>query len=134
MGLFIIAGLLIIFGILIWVLDEKYGEGWMFTTKLISTIVGCSMLFVLLLMMGTNRADEAIVDMEEDYAMCMLALESCDTINEYMAIADKINIYNDTVNEHREMRKNEMTNWLYSPKIAEMPLIVVPDFKLQEAE
>lgn len=134
MGLFIIAGLLIIFGILIWVLDEKYGEDWMFSTKLISTVVGGAMVFVLLLMMGTNRATEAIVDMEEDYAMCMLALEGCDTLNEYMAIADEINAYNDTVNQHREMRQNGMTNWLFSPKIAEMPLIVVPDFKLQEAE
>ena len=50
-----------------------------------------------------------------------------------MAIADKINAYNDTVEHHRKMRKDEMTNWLFSPKIAEMPLIVVPDYKLQEA-
>ena len=134
MGLFIIAGLLIIFGILIWALDEKYGEDWMFTAKLISIVAGCGMLFVLLLMMSTNRGSEAIVDMEEDYTMCILALEGCDTINEYMAIADEINAYNDTVNQHRKMRKNGMTNWLYSPKIAEMPLIVIPDFKLQEAE
>lgn len=66
--------------------------------------------------------------------MYTLALEGCDTISEYMAIAGKIDAYNDTVEQHRKMRENEMTNWLFSPKIAEMPLIVVPDYKLQEAE
>lgn len=134
MGLFIIAGLLIILGILFWVLDKKYCEDWMFAAKLIGLAIGGVMLFVLLLMLVNNRADGLILDMEEDYAMCTLALEGCDTINEYMAIADEINVYNNTVEQHRKMRNNEMTNWLFSPKIAEMPLIVVPDFKLQEAE
>ena len=134
MGLFIIAGLLIIFGILFWMFDKKYGEDWIFPVKLTCFGAGCIMLFILLLMMGTNRGAEAITGMEEDYTTYVLALEGCDTINEYMAIADEVNAYNDTVNQHREMRKNGMTNWLYSPKIAEMPLIVVPDFKLQEAE
>lgn len=134
MGLFIIAGLLIIFGFLFWVLDENYYEGWTFAAKLIGLIVGGVMLFTLLLTMGVNRADDNIVNMEEDYITCTLALEGCDTLNEYMAIADKINDYNDTVEYHRKMRNNGMTNWLFSPKIAEMPLIVVPDFKLQEAE
>ena len=134
MGLFAIAGVLIIFGILYWALDKAYGEVWIFAAKLICFIVGCAMLFVLLLIMGTNRADENIINMEEDYVMYTLALEGCDTINEYMAVADKINAYNDTVEHHREMRNSKMTNWLFSPKIAEMPLIVVPDFKLQEAE
>lgn len=134
MGLFIIAGLLIIVGILCWVLDKKYCEDWMLVAKLIGLIVGGAMPLILLLMMATNRADGLIMDMEEDYAMCTLALESCDTINEYMAIADKINAYNNTVEQHRKMRNNKMINWLFSPKIAEMPLIVVPDYKLQEAE
>lgn len=134
MGLFIITGLLIIFGILFWALDKKYGEDWMFSVKLTCFGAGCIMLFILLFVMGTNRGAETITGMEEDYTTYVLALEGCDTINEYMAIADEINAYNDTVNQHREMRKNGMTNWLYSPKIAEMPLIVVPDFKLQEAE
>ena len=134
MGLFIIAGLLIILGILFWVLDKKYCEDWMFAAKLIGLAIGGVMLFVLLLMLVNNRADGLILDMKEDYVMYTLALEGCDTINEYMAIADKINAYNDTVEHHREMRNNKMTNWLFSPKIAEMPLIVVPDFKLQEAE
>lgn len=134
MGLFIIAGLLIILGILFWVLDKKYCEDWMLAAKLIGLVIGGVMLFVLLLMLATNRADGLIMNMEEDYAMCTLALEGCDTINEYMAIADKINAYNDTVEHHRKMRNNEMTNWLFSPRVAEMPLIVVPDFKLQEAE
>jgi hypothetical protein len=134
MGLFIIAGVLIVLGILFWALYEKYIENWTLMIGLICLIVGCAMLFVLLLVMGTNRTEQNIINMEEDYAMCTLALESCDTINEYMAIADKINAYNDTVEQHRKMRNNEMTNWLFSPKIAEMPLIVVPDYKLQEAE
>jgi hypothetical protein len=134
MGLFAIAGMLIVCGLLFWVLDEKYGDYWMFAAKLIGFAVGGMMLFVLLLMMGTNRVEAVVSDMKEDYIMCTLALEGCDTINKYMAIADKINAYNDTVEHHREMRKNKMTNWLFSPKIAEMPLIVVPDYKLQEAE
>ena len=134
MGLFIIAGLLIVFGILFWALNERYLEDWMQAATLICFIVGCVMLFVLLLLMGINRATQNIIDIKEDYDMCVLALEGCETINEYMAIADKINAYNDTVEQHRKMRKNEMTNWLFSPKIAEMPLIVVPDYKLQEAE
>lgn len=134
MGLFIIAGLLIVFGILFWALEENYGENWMLATKLICLMTGCAMLFVLLLMISTNRADETIADMREDYTMCTLALEGCDTITEYMAIADEINAYNDTVNQHRKMRENDMTNWLFSPKIAEMPLIIVPDFQLQETE
>jgi hypothetical protein len=134
MGLFAIAGVLIIFGGLYWALDEKGSKYWTFAAKLICSIVGGAMLFVLLLIMGTNRADAVVLDMEEDYIMCMLALEGCDTINEYMAIADKINAYNDTVEQHRKMRNNELTNWLFSPKIAKMPLIVVPDYKLQEAE
>ena len=134
MGLFITAGLLIVFGILFWVLYEQYVEGWMLAIELICLLVGCAMLFVLLLVMGTNRMDDTVINMEEDYIICMLALEGCDTMNEYMAIADEINAYNNTVEQHREMRKNEMTSWLFSPKIAEMPLIVVPDFKLQEAE
>ena len=134
MGLFIIAGLLIVFGILFWALNERYLEDWMQAATLICSIVGCVMLFILLLVMGVNRAESNIIDMKEDYDMCVLALEGCETINEYMAIADKINAYNDTVEHHRKMRKDEMTNWLFSPKIAEMPLIVVPDYKLQEAE
>ena len=134
MGLFIIAGVLIVLGILFWALNERYLEGWTQATTLICSIVGCAMLFVLLVVMTTNRAEQNIIDMKEDYAMYTLALEGCDTMNEYMAIADKINAYNDTVEQHRKMRKNKMTNWLFSPKIAEMPLIVVPDFKLQEAE
>ena len=134
MGLFIIAGVLIVLGILFWALNERYLEGWTQATTLICSIVGCAMLFALLLVMTTNRAEQNIIDMKEDYAMYTLALEGCDTMNEYMAIADKINAYNDTVEQHRKMRKNKMTNWLFSPKIAEMPLIVVPDFKLQEAE
>lgn len=134
MGLFIIAGLLIILGILFWTLDERYCEYWMFAVKLIGLIVGGAMLLVLLLMLANNRAEGFILDMKEDYVMYTLALEGCDTINEYMAIADKINAYNDTVEHHRKMRNNEMTNWLFSPRVAEMPLIVVPDFKLQEAE
>ena len=134
MGLFIIAGLLIVFGILFWALEENYNELWMLAAKVICLVVGCAMLFVLLLMMGTNRADEAIVNMEKNYAMYTLALEGCDTMSEYMAIASKIDAYNDTVEQHRKMRENEMTSWLFSPKIAEMPLIVVPDYKLQEAE
>lgn len=134
MGLFIIAGLLIILGILFWVLDKEYCEDWMFAAKLIGLAIGGVMLFVLLLMLANNRADGLILDMKEDYVMYTLALEGCDTINEYMAIADKINAYNDTVEHHRKMRNNEMTNWLFSPRVAEMPLIVVPDFKLQEAE
>lgn len=133
MGLFIIAGALIVLGILFWALNERYLEDWMQAATLICFIVGCVMLFVLLLVMGSNRTDQTIVDMEEDYATYTLALEGCDTLNEYMAIADKINAYNDTVEQHREMRKNKMTNWLFSPKIAEMPLIIVPDYKLQEA-
>ena len=134
MGFFITAGLLIVFGILFWVLYEQYVEGWMLAIELICLLVGCAMLFVLLLVMGTNRMDDTVINMEEDYIICMLALEGCDTMNEYMAIADEINAYNNTVEPHREMRKYEMTSWLFSPKIAEMPLIVVPDFKLQEAE
>lgn len=134
MGLFIIAGVLIIFGILLWVFYEKYIENWMQVATLICLPIGCAMLFVLLLVMGSNRTDQTIVDMEEDYATYTLALEGCDTLNEYMAIANKINAYNDTVEQHREMRNSKMTNWLFSPKIADMPLIVVPDFKLQEAE
>lgn len=134
MGLFIIAGALIVLGILFWALNERYLEDWMQAATLICLIVGCVMLFAFLLVIGINRAESNIIDMKEDYDMYVLALESCDTINEYMAIADKINDYNDTVEQHRKMRKNEMTNWLFSPKIAEMPLIVVPDFKLQEAE
>ena len=134
MGLFIIAGLLIVFGILFWALNKRYVESWTQAATLICSIAGCTMLFVLLLAMADNRAEQNIIDMKEDYAMYTLALEGCDTVNEYMAIADKINAYNDTVEQHRKMRKNKMTNWLFSPKIAEMPLIVVPDFKLQEAE
>ena len=49
MGLFIIAGLLIILGILFWVLDKKYCEDWMFAAKLIGLAIGGVMLFVLLL-------------------------------------------------------------------------------------
>ena len=134
MGLFIIAGVLIVLGILFWILDKTCGEDWMFAAKIIGLPIGCAMLFILLLVMGTNRADQNIVDMEKNYAMYTLALESCDTMNEYMVIANKINAYNDTVEQHREMRNSKMTNWLFSPKIAEMPLIVVPDYKLQEAE
>ena len=134
MGFFIIAGLLIVFGILFWAIEERYCETWMFGVKMSCLILGCAMLFVLLLMMGTNRADETIVNMEKNYAMYTLALESCDTMSEYMVIASKIDAYNATVEQHRKMRSNEMTNWLFSPKIAEMPLVVVPNFKLQEAE
>lgn len=65
MGLFIIAGLLIVFGILFWALEENYNELWMLVAKIICLTVGCAMLFVLLLMMGTNRADEAVVNMEK---------------------------------------------------------------------
>ena len=134
MGLFIIAGVLIVLGILIWALNERYVEGWTQAATLICSIVGCVMLFVLLLVMGTNRAEQNIIDMKEDYVMYTLALEGCDTPIEYMAVGDKIDAYNDTVKQHREMRNSKMTNWLFSPKIAEMPLIVVPDHKLQEAE
>lgn len=134
MGLFIIAGVLIVLGILFWALNERYVEDWTQAATLICSIAGGVMLFVLLLMMGTNRAESNIIDMKEDYVMYTLTLEGCDTINEYMAVADKINAYNDTVKQHREMRNSKMTNWLFSPKIAEMPLIVVPDYKLQEAE
>lgn len=134
MGLFIIAGLLIIVGILCWVLNKKCCEDWMFAAQLMGLVIGGVMLFLLLLATGTNRADYFIVDMEEDYATYTLALESCNTMNEYMAIVDGINSYNDVVEQHRKMRKNKLTNWLFSPEIAEMPLIVVPDFKLQEAE
>ena len=134
MGLFIIAGILIVIGILFWLLEERYCENWMFAAKLVCLMAGGIMLFVLLIVMGTNRADETIINMGEDYTMCTLALEGCDTLTEYMAIADEINAYNDTVNQHRKMRENDMTDWLFSPKIAEMPLIVVPDFQLQEAE
>ena len=134
MGLFIIAGLLIVFGILFWALHKRYVESWTQAATLICSIAGCTMLFVLLLAMADNRPEQNIIDMKEDYAMYTLALEGCDTVNEYMTIADKINAYNDTVKQHREMRNSKMTNWLFSPKIAEMPLIVVPDFKLQEAE
>lgn len=134
MGLFIIAGALIVLGILFWALNERYVEDWTQAGTLICSIAGCVMLFVLLLMMGTNRAESNIIDMKEDYVMYTLTLEGCDTIDEYMAVADKINAYNDTVKQHREMRNSKMTNWLFSPKIAEMPLIVIPDYKLQEAE
>ena len=134
MGLFIIAGVLIVFGILFWALNKRYVEGWTQAAALICSIVGCVMLFVLLLVMGTNRAEQNIIDMKEDYVMYTLALEGCDTPIEYMAVGDKIDAYNDTVKQHREMRNSKMTNWLFSPKIAEMPLIVVPDHKLQEAE
>ena len=134
MGLFIIAGVLIVLGILFWALNERYVAGWTQAAALICSIAGCAMLFALLLVMGTNREEQNIIDMKEDYAMCTLALEGCDTVNEYMVIADKINAYNDTVGRHRRMRNSKKTNWLFSPKNAEMPLIVVPDYKLQEAE
>lgn len=134
MGLFIIAGLLIVFGILFWALNKRYVESWTQAATLICSIAGCAMLFVLLLVMGTNRENANVINMEKNYVMYTLALEGCDSVNEYMAIANKINAYNDTVEQHRKMRKNKMTNWLFSPKIAEMPLIVVPDYKLQEAE
>lgn len=134
MGLFIIAGVLVVVGILFWILDKTHGEDWMFMVKLICLPVGCAMLLILLLIMGTNRADQNIVDMEKNYIIYTLALESCDSVNEYMVVANEINTYNDTVEQHRKMHKNEMTNWLFSPEIAEMPLIVVPDFKLKEAE
>ena len=39
MGLFIIAGLLIVFGILFWVLEENYCENWMLAAKLHSAPV-----------------------------------------------------------------------------------------------
>lgn len=134
MGLFIIAGLLIVFGILFWVFNKRYIESWTQAATLICSIAGCAMLFVLLLVMGTNRENANVINMEKNYVMYTLALEGCDSVNEYMAIANKINAYNDTVEQHRRMRNNKMTNWLFSPKIAEMPLIVVPDYKLQEAE
>ena len=82
MGLFIIAGLLIVFGILFWALNERYLEDWMQAATLICSIVSCVMLFILLLVMGVNRAESNIIDMKEDYDMCVLALEGCETINE----------------------------------------------------
>ena len=132
MGLFIIAGVLIVWGIIFRALYEEYVEGWMLWAALIG-VIGGAMLFVLLLVMGTNRSEGNIINMKEDYAMYTLAIESCDTINDYMVIADEIDAYNATVKQHRKMRENKMTNWLFSPKIAEMPLIVVPNYKLQEA-
>lgn len=72
--------------------------------------------------------------MKEDYTTYTLALEGCDTYDEINAIRDGIEAYNDTVEEHRRGRQSTMANWLFSPKIAEMPLIVVPNYKLEEAE
>ena len=134
MGLFIIAGLLIVLGFLCWVLDREFCEDWLFAAKIFCLGIGGTMLFILLIVMGSNRANEYVMTKKEDYTTYVLALESCDTMNDYMMIANKINYYNDVVEQHRKMRNNEMTNWLFSPRIAEMPLIVVPDFKLQEAE
>lgn len=58
MGLFIIAGLLIAFGILFWALYEKYIENWMQLAVLACLPIGCAMLLALLLLMGTNRANQ----------------------------------------------------------------------------
>ena len=134
MGLFIIAGLLLVVGLVFWVIYEKCYENWAPIPHLISIMLGAVMFFVLLLWMGTNRCDQTITDLKKDYTTYTLALEGCDTISDYAAVADGINAYNDTINEHRTGRQREMTNWLYSPKVAEMPLIIVPDYKLQEAE
>ena len=134
MGLFIIAGLLLVAGVIFWALGAKYYENWQLIGQIVCLMGGGIMLFVLLLMMGTNRSNQAITDLEKDYTIYTLALEECNTSDELNAIRDRINAYNDTINEHRTGRQSEMTNWLYSPKVAEMPLIIVPDYKLQEAE
>jgi hypothetical protein len=134
MGLFMIAGLLLVAALIFWLLEENnYQNGW-FLGRILSLGIGCIMLLSLCLAMGTNRSDDAITELENDYATYTLALEGCDTLNELNAIQDGINTYNDTIEEHRRGRQSAMANWLYSPKVAEMPLIVVPNYKLQEAE
>ena len=134
MGLFMIAGLLLVVGLVFWILEEKdYRNGWLLG-HILCLGGGCIMLLILCLLMGTNRANESITNLERDYITYTLALEGCDTYNEIDAIRGRIDAYNDRVKEHRKGRQSDMTSWLYSPKVAEMPLIVIPNYKLEETE
>lgn len=128
MGLFIIAGLILVAALVIHILDLNCRGDWQFTAKLICLVVGCGMLFVLFMMMSTNRGDAVVDEMEKNYTMITCALEGTDNLSDYAVILPEAKAYNKEIENHRKYRANDLTNWLYSPVIAEMPLIDISQY------
>lgn len=129
MGLFIIAGTIALVGLIFWIIYKKvYYEFWAEMASFLCWIAAGVMLFVLLLIMGCNRGNDITPDMQQDYLILSLALEEADSLSNYSIILPEVEEYNEVIEQHRRNRENIWTNWLFSPKVAALPLIDINQY------
>jgi hypothetical protein len=128
MGLFIIAGTIALVGLIFWIIYKVYYEFWAEMVGALCWIAAGAMLFVLLLIMGCNRSNDIVPAMQQDYVILSLALEEADSLSDYSIILPEVEEYNEVIEQHRCNRENIWTNWLFSPKVAALPLIDINQY------
>lgn len=128
MGLFIIAGTIALVGLIFWIIYKVYYEFWTEMVGALCWTAAGAMLFVLLLIMGCNRSNDIVPAMQQDYIILSLALEEADSLSDYSIILPEVEEYNEVIEQHRRNRENIWTNWLFSPKVAALPLIDINEY------
>ena len=129
MCLFIIAGTIAFIGLIFWIIYKKICyEFWAEMASYLCWIAAGAMLFILLLIMGVNYSTNIAPDMQQDYAILSLALEEADSLLDYAVILPEVEKYNSVIEEHKRNRENIWTNWLFSSKVAELPLIDISQY------
>ena len=128
MGLFIIVGTIAFVGLIFWIIYKKCDEFWADMASFLCWIAAGVMLFILLLIMVDNRNNNIAPDMQQDYVILSLALEEADSLLDYSVILPEVEKYNSVVEQHRRNRENIWTNWLFSSKVAELPLIDISQY------
>lgn len=128
MGLFIIAGTIALVGLIFWIISKKCYEFWVEMASYLCWTAAGVMLFLLLLIMGSNCGNDIVPDMQQDYLILSLALEEADSLSDYSIVLPKVEKYNEVVEQHRRNRENIWTNWLFSPKVAALPLIDINQY------
>lgn len=128
MGLFIIVGTIALMGLIFWIIYKKCCEFWAEMASALCWIAAGAMLLILLLMMGCNRSNVIVPDMQQDYIILSLALEEADSLSDYPIILPEVEKYNEVIKQHKRNRENIWTNWLFSSKVAELPLIDISQY------
>lgn len=129
MGLFIITGMIALMGLIFWIIyKKKYYKFWAEMASYFCWIAAGAMLVILLLIMSSNRSNDIARDMQQDYLILSLALEKADSLSDYSIILPEVEKYNEVIEQHKRNRENIWTNWLFSPKVATLPLIDINQY------